>query len=179
MDYANKNNAPKNNQNMILDWNDSIENDGQEYTVLEEGDYNFTVTGFERGRFPGSEKIPACNKAIITATVDAGNGNIATAKFDIILYRSLEWRISSFFRCIGQKKHGEKLVMDWNAVLGSHGRGHFKPRTYTNRYGDEKTANELDYFLDYDPKFFEKCLPAPSGEDDWVEVGSDEELPFG
>lgn len=59
-----------NTENMILDWNDSIENDGQEFIVLPEGDYNFTVTDFERGRFPGSAKIPACNKASLTLRVD-------------------------------------------------------------------------------------------------------------
>ena len=52
-----------NNQNMFLDWDDAIENDGQEFIVLPEGDYNFTVTDFERGRFPGGQKIPVCNKA--------------------------------------------------------------------------------------------------------------------
>ena len=34
-----------------MDWNDSIEEDGQEYIILPEGDYNFRVTNFERGRF--------------------------------------------------------------------------------------------------------------------------------
>lgn len=100
MDYENRNNS----QEMCMDWNDSIENDGQEFVTLEEGDYNFTVTGFERGRFPGSAKIPPCNKAAITIAVDNG-GKTVNVKFDLILYRSLEWRISSFFRCIGQKKH--------------------------------------------------------------------------
>ena len=47
------------NQNMIMDWNDAIVEDGQEFIILEEGDYNFIVTAFERGRFPGSAKIPA------------------------------------------------------------------------------------------------------------------------
>ena len=35
-----------NNQNMMMDWNDSIENDGQEFVLLPEGDYNFVVTNF-------------------------------------------------------------------------------------------------------------------------------------
>ena len=177
MEYENRSNIPQ-GQDMCMDWNDSIENDGMEFITLDEGDYNFTVTGFERGRFPGSAKIPACNKAAITATVDAGNGSVANVKFDLILYRSLEWRISSFFRCIGQKKHGERLVMDWNAVLGSHGRAHFKPRTYVNRYGEEKTANDVDYFLDYDPKFFTDYHPASVQQAGWQDVSDDDELPF-
>lgn len=143
----------ENNNNMLLDWNDAIENDGQEFVVLEEGDYNFVVTDFERGRFPGSAKIPACNKAAITIQIDTPNGT-ASVKFDLILYRSLEWRLSSFFRCIGQKKHGERLVMNWNKVVGSKGRAHFKPRTYTDKNGEERKANDVDRFYDYDPAFF-------------------------
>jgi len=167
----------ENNQNMLMDWNDSIESDGQEFITLEEGDYNFTVTNFERGRFTGSTKIPACNKAMITVAVDTDAGR-AIVKFDLILYRSLEWRISSFFRCIGQKKHGERLVMDWNKVLGSSGRAHFKPRTYTNNYGEEKTANDVEKFYDYDPAFFANGVQPTANKENWVEVGPDEELPF-
>ena len=59
----------QNDQNMFLDWNDTIESDGQEFITLEEGDYIFEVTGFERGRFPGGQKIPACNKAALTLQV--------------------------------------------------------------------------------------------------------------
>ena len=149
----------ENNSNMFLDWNDTIEVDGQEYIVLEEGDYNFTVTDFERGRFPGSAKIPACNKATVTLTVDTGNG-IASVKCDLILYRTLEWKLASFFRCIGQKKHGERMSMDWNKVVGSKGRARFKPRDYTDKNGDARQANDIERFYDYDPAFF--------GEPEWV-----------
>ena len=124
----------QNDQNMFLDWNDTIESDGQEFITLEEGDYVFEVTGFERGRFPGGQKIPACNKAALTLQVktDAGTAVIRT---DLLLYKTMEWKLSSFFRCIGQKKHGERLTMDWSKVIGSRGRAHFKPRTYTDRDG--------------------------------------------
>ena len=156
-----------NEKNLCMDWNDAIENDGQEYVVLEEGDYNFTVVGFERGRYPGSAKIPACNKAALTLAVVTDDGKTATVKCDLILYRSLEWKISSFFRAIGQKRHGERLVMDWNSVLGSRGRAHFKPRAYI-RDGEERQTNDVDRFLDYDESFFRE-LPV---------VNSQEELPF-
>ena len=155
-------------ENMFLDWDDSIENDGQEFVILPEGDYNFTVTDFERGRFPGSVKIPACNKASLTLRVDTEDG-VAFVKTDLLLYRSLEWKISSFFRAIGQKKHGERLVMDWNKVLGAQGRAHFKPRNYTASDGSERTTNDCDRFIDYDPANFPE-------KETWVEV--DDEIPF-
>jgi hypothetical protein len=159
------------NDNMFLDWNDEISTDGQEFVLLPEGDYNFTVTNFERGRFPGGAKVPACNKASITVQVSTDAG-ITNVKFDLLLYRSLEWKISSFFRCIGQKKSGEKLQMNWNTVIGSRGRAHFKQRTYTNNYGEEKTINELDKFIDYNPEFFKDMKPA------LIPLDDDSDIPF-
>jgi len=157
--------------NMCMDWNDAIENDGQEYVLLEEGDYNFEVVEFERGRYPGSAKIPACNKAALTLAVITEDGKRATVKFDLILFRTLEWRISQFFRCIGQKKHGERLVMNWNTVLGSKGRARFKPRSYINRDGEERQTNDVVTFYDYDASFF-------ANEPQWTEITDDDELPF-
>ena len=49
-----------------LDWNDTIEKDGDEFVLLPEGDYDFEVISFERGRHPGSEKLPPCNKATLS-----------------------------------------------------------------------------------------------------------------
>lgn len=140
-------------KNNCMDWNDTIENDGAEFVLLEDGDYNFTVTGFERGRFPGSAKIPECNKATLNLSVETPEGT-ANIKCDLILYRSLEWRISSFFRCIGQKKHGERLQMNWDKVVGAKGRARFKKRSYISKDGTEKFANDVDHFYDYDDGFF-------------------------
>ena len=162
----------QNDQNMFLDWNDTIESDGQEFITLEEGDYIFEVTGFERGRFPGGQKIPACNKAALTLQVktDAGTAVIRT---DLLLYKTMEWKLSSFFRCIGQKKHGERVAMDWTRVIGSRGRAHFKPRTYTDRDGNERQANDVDRFYDWEEKYF------PAERVRMAELSGDgDELPF-
>ena len=139
--------------NVGMDWNDTIENDGQDFIILPEGDYNFVVSAFERGRFPGSAKMQACNKASLTLSVKTEEG-IASVRTDLILNRLVEWRISAFFRCIGRKKHGERLVMDWNNLIGAKGRAHFKPRKYTDKEGNEKQANDVDRFYDYDEKNF-------------------------
>jgi len=159
------------NNNMFLDWDDAIESDGQEFVILEEGDYNFTVTDFERGRFPGGAKIPPCNKAALTLQVKTPDG-VAICRTDLLLYKTMEWKLSAFFRCIGQKKHGERLVMDWNRVIGSRGRAHFKPRTYTDHDGNERQANDLDRFYDWDEKYF------PAEESQFVEITDDDDLPF-
>ena len=98
--------------------------------------------------------MPACNKTNITVQVEEKEGT-TSVKFDLILYRTLEWRISAFFRSIGQKKHGEKLTMDWNKVIDSQGRAHFKQRTYTNQQGEEKVINDIERFIDYKEEFFD------------------------
>lgn len=143
-----------NEKDMLMNWDDAIETDGQEYILLPEGEYNFKVTNFERGRFVGSAKIPQCNKATITIQIEAKEGT-TSVKFDLILYRTLEWRISAFFRCIGQKKHGEKLTMDWGKVVGSKGRAYIKQRSYTNQNGEEKFINDVERFIDYNEDFFD------------------------
>ena len=140
-----------------IGWTDEIEDDGSGNILLPEGDYNFEVTNFERGRFPGGPKLTPCNKAMITVRVDTEEGS-AFVKFDLLLHRSVEWKLSSFFRSIGQKKSGEKLVMDWNKVPFAKGRAHFKPRSYVAN-GETKEVNDVAYFIDYDEKFFQDDLP--------------------
>ena len=57
-----------------LGWDDEIEKDGSDYVLLPEGDYDFTVESFERGRHNGSEKLPPCNKAMLKLRIDATEG---------------------------------------------------------------------------------------------------------
>ncbi len=45
-----------------LGWDDEIEK-GADYVLLPEGEYDFTIESFERGRFEGSDKVPACPRA--------------------------------------------------------------------------------------------------------------------
>ncbi|MCD8013338.1 MAG: hypothetical protein LUG99_09210 [Lachnospiraceae bacterium] len=153
----------------FMDWDDAIENDGQEFVILEEGDYNFEVVDYERGRFPGGKKIPACNKVTFTLQVRTDKG-VANCFTDLIWYRSMEWKIASFFRCIGQKKKDQRLVIDWNDIIGRKGRAHFKPATY-EKDGEERSKNDVTRFYDYDEKFF----PA---EDEFMDIPDDLELPF-
>ena len=144
----------------ILDWDSTIEEDGQGFVLLDEGDYDFTVTGFERGQHNGSAKIPPCPKALLTLSVETDAG-VAEIKENLILYKTMEWKLSSFFRCIGLKKHGERLVMDWGHVLGASGRAHIIQREYVGNDGTTKKTNGVAYFMDYIPaeKHFDPADP--------------------
>ena len=79
-----------------------------------------------------------------------------------MLAKIMEWKLCAFFRSIGQKKHGEPLKPNWGKVIGSIGKAHFKQREWVNDKGETKVANDLDYFIDYNPEDFvvdDKDLP--------------------
>lgn len=132
-----------------LGWDDSISNDESEFQPLPEGDYTFTVTKFERGRSTGKGKLPACNMAILTLQIEGG-GRTVTVTEKLVLHSSLEWKLSSFFRSIGQKKHGERLCPRWNEVVGSKGRCRVYIDKYVGNDGKEHQNNKIDKYLDPD-----------------------------
>lgn len=131
-----------------LNWDDQIENDGQEFVLLPEGNYDFEVITFERGRFNGSEKIPACNQATLTLKLVATNGQSATVKSNLLLHSKVEWKLCEFFTSIGQRKKGEKVSMNWNAVIGSRGRCEVTIRNWKKDDGTPMQNNEIKKFLE-------------------------------
>lgn len=128
-----------------LDWNDTIEKDANEYILLQEGDYDFTVESFERARHMGSEKLPPCNKAVLKLRVDSEQGT-AYINHNLFLHTITEGMLSAFFASIGQKKKGEPLRMDWGRVPGSTGRVKVGIHTYKNKDGEERKSNEVKRF---------------------------------
>ncbi|MCD7920916.1 MAG: hypothetical protein LUG27_00435 [Clostridiales bacterium] len=162
-----------------LDWGDPI-NDGNRsmYNLLDEGDYPFTVTEMRRGRTSGTGKLPPCNRAELTLCVEPEPGKTVNVKCDLILHTSVEWRLAAFFRCIGAKRKGEQTDMDWQAVKGARGYGHFKPKAFTGRDGKEHKVNECTKFYDYDERNFKQDEPTNTAEEDFLTVDEGEELPF-
>ncbi len=133
-----------NNTEREFNWDDTITKDSSEYVLLPEGDYNFTVESFERGRHAGSEKLPACNKAILTLSIDAPEG---TAKIihNLFLHSKTEGLLSAFFSSIGLKKRGEPLKMNWQKVSGSSGKCKVGVHTYT-KDGETRKSNDIKKF---------------------------------
>lgn len=143
--------TPNQYQNQEIGWDDSIENDN-EFTLLPEGDYQFTVTKFERARHNGSEKLPPCNKAVLTLEVTDGV-NRAQIVHNLFLHRKCEGMLCAFFTAIGQRRHGEQLVPRWNQVIGSGGTCKVGVRTWTGNDGQPRQSNEIR-------KFYEPGQPA-------------------
>lgn len=136
-------------ENELFDWDSEIESDGQEYVTVQPGDYAFTVTKVERQNYPGNQssggKIPACNLAVVSGEIDVPKGK-ATFRERLYLYKGYEWKLSAFFRCLGLKKHGEKLRMNFNEAVGKRGMAKFGNHEYNG-----STYNQVEQYYDYDP----------------------------
>lgn len=130
--------------NRELGWEEEIENDGNDFVLLNEGDYDFVVTKFERGRSKGSDKLPPCNMAILTIRVN----DQTTIIENLLLNKKTEWKLCQFFTSIGLRKHGEKMRMNWSKVLGATGRCKIIVEDFTGRDGNVRQTNRIDKFLE-------------------------------
>ena len=78
-----------------LGWDDEIEK-GADYVLLPEGEYDFTIESFERGRFEGSDKVPACPRAELKVKVEAPEG-MCLMNESLLLYDRMQWKLAEFF----------------------------------------------------------------------------------
>lgn len=129
-----------------MNWDDTIQAENQ-FILLQEGIYDFTVTKFEREWFDGSSKIEPCPKAVLELTIEAPQGR-AVVKEQLLLSSSVEWKLCSFFRAIGQKKHGVAFKMDWSKVLGAKGRAEIEVNEYVGNDGNKYKNNRVKSYID-------------------------------
>ena len=137
-----------------LSWDDTIQKEAPAFEPLPEGDYEFVVESFDRGRHAGSEKLPPCNKAVLKLRVKSADGREVTVTHNLFLHTITEGMLSAFFESIGQKKKGEPLRMNWQMVPGAKGRLRLGVHKYTNKDGQERTSNDVKRFYPYEaPKY--------------------------
>ncbi len=132
-----------------LGWDDPIENDSPDFIILPEGDYDFEVVDFERARHNGSNKLPPCNKAVVHIRIEGQEG-VSIIKHQLFLHTKTEGMLCAFFTGIGQRQKGQKVIMNWNAVVGSKGRCKIGIRSWKNDEGKEMTFNEVKKFYEPD-----------------------------
>ena len=144
--------------NDILDWNDRIEDDGSgEFTILPAGEYAFKVTGFEKQHSNNSQ----APMAKVTLEVDH-DGELVNVYDYLVLIKKAEWKLCSFFRCLGLKKHGEPFVMQWNRVVGATGRAKVYVEKYTKKDGSSGESNKVKHYID--PPGPRASAPAPASQ---------------
>ena len=140
-----------------IGWDDEIIDPGEpEFVLLTPGIYDFTIIGFERGHFDGSEKMDACSMAKLT--LRCTNGIQETTVFtNLFLSSAVAFKLSKFAKSIsdmpaGDSK-GQKFHVDWNNIIGKSGKCKIKTRVYNG-----KDYNEVDDFIVPDPA----NAPAPA-----------------
>ena len=125
-----------------------IEEESGGFPLLPEGDYDFTVSKITRGRYEGSDKMPACNSVTVELTV-WGAQDKATISERFFLVKKFEWKLSQFFLSIGVKKHGEPLMMRWN-IEGMRGKCKVYVDHYKKNDGSDGQSNKIKKFYAYD-----------------------------
>lgn len=152
-DYEGIGTVVNNSEERELGWDDQIENDGDDFIILPEGDYDFEIVEFERGRHNGSEKLPPCNKAVVSVKIESPEGAV-TLKHNLFLHTKTEGMLCAFFTGIGQRKKGERVTMDWTKVVGSKGRCKIATRKFVSDKGKELTFNDIKKFYEPEAKNF-------------------------
>lgn len=143
-----------------IGWDDEIIDPGEpEFVLLTPGVYDFTITGFERGHFDGSEKMDACSMAKLT--LKCSNGVQETTVFtNLFLSSAVAFKLSKFAKSIGDmpagSTTGQKFHVDWNNIIGKSGKCKIKTRVYNG-----KDYNEVDDFIVPDPAAAPAPAPAP------------------
>lgn len=143
-----------------IGWDDEIIDPGEpEFVLLTPGVYDFTVTGFERGHFDGSDKMDACSMAKLT--LRCSNGIQETTVFtNLFLSSTVAFKLSKFAKSIGDMpagdSKGQKFHVDWNNIIGKSGKCRIKTRVYNG-----KDYNEVDEFIVPDPAAAPTPTPMP------------------
>lgn len=143
-----------------IGWDDEIIDPGEpEFVLLTPGIYDFTITGFERGHFDGSEKMDACSMAKLT--LRCSNGVQETTVFtNLFLSSAVAFKLSKFAKSIGDmpagSTSGQKFHVDWNNIIGKRGKCRIKTRVYNG-----KDYNEVDDFIVPDPAAAAAPAPTP------------------
>lgn len=158
-----------------IGWGEAVQNtnNGGEWEPLPEGDYTFKITKFNRGRYNGSERMPACNVAELTLYCDDGK-NKGSFLHRIYMVESQVWKLSALARALGWAEPGSsECVMRWDEILGASGRCKVAIRNYQKRDGSLGKSNEVKTF--YDAEFKPQKRVTPPVTD--IEEGPDD-LPF-
>lgn len=150
--------------NRELGWDEEVSQEST-FTLLEEGDYQFSMIDFNRARHSGSAKIPPCTKVILDlAILDKNGKKLTMLKHNLYLHSSIEGLVSAFFLSTGAKKHGEPLIISkgFQESFGRTGWCHVYVDRWTGDDGKERESNKIKYFIapENAPKEEPKAAPA-------------------
>lgn len=135
--------------NDFFSWDAEITVDSEGFIVLPEGDYTFEVQKVDKEFYQGSsEKIGnGCPTAVIGMVIRSPQGT-ASVQDKLYLCKNMEWKLSAFFRAIGQKQHGKSFKMDFGKVIGAEGKCRLKIEKWVGNDGKERSSNKVERYYD-------------------------------
>jgi len=139
----------------IIDFDSTIENDGESFTTLPEGDeVECVIEEIEKGRSKDGTKPQVRIK--MTATSVKGLGRTTITDY-ITMTRKSEWKLCEFFTSLGMRQHGEKLQLNW-ALEGAKCRATVSVDEYTGRDGEKRKSNKIKKYLIPLPETGDSCF---------------------
>lgn len=143
--------------NGTIGWDDEVSADDagenaqqDEFVILPDGTYPFTLQKIERGSFNGSQKLPPCNMVKVELIVDGGKAGRAYVYNRFYMHTSTLWQIYQFLEAVGLRKKGDTTAgrIPWEKVIkGMSGRC-----KVTHREWQDKTYNEVQRWMTDEPK---------------------------
>jgi hypothetical protein len=146
-------------ENREYGWDERIEGKGADdgsFTIFPDGIYPFTVIDFERSRYEGSEKLPACNMAIVKMQFEGGPQlGKTTVQHRIFLHTKTKGLIAQFFRGLNLRKHDDDIALgDFSRIKGCRGFARLGKRTF-----DGKEYQDIKRFIE--PEEWPQQAPQP------------------
>ncbi len=142
-----------NNNNEFFGWDDEIAFDEPEFITLVPGKYVASIYKVERKR-KNSGKFNGSLYAEISLAVEDGTGQTAFIKDELLLVRSMEFRIRNFLRAVGAiEATGEGEPIRASLISQAVGRNVFvtigcqKKNSSTGKY-DDLTSEEAKKLID-------------------------------
>lgn len=148
--------AHADNSAVALDFGGAVEVSGgnafdrPSFTILPEGDYNFTVKDVSIKDYDGSAKLPPCKCLVVNMMIDGGDAGIGSCRYNIYLVNKNARRLRDFLACVGKispDTHNFTLSPTLLDVSNLSGRGHFTTRDYGG-----KTYQDFRYALPAEDK---------------------------
>lgn len=169
MDYQNNYSQPT-QDNGSYGWDDVIKEESS-FILLPAGNYRFTIKDFSKARYNGGDKIPACNKAVVTFEVYAPDGRNVEITENFLLHQRMEWKLSEFFASIGLKKKNEPVRMLWTPeLIGKTGVCKLTVHSY-QKDGENRQINRIEkLYPSYDqPAVSQSVQPAQVQAGGWTQ----------
>lgn len=138
-----------NEENEIIGWDGSFMAEESNFTLLPAGDYQFTVTGFERKIYDGNSSKIQNGTPFAEITMEFTGPEGTTIVNDrLYMTKKWQWKLTQFFTGIGQAPVlGQPFAPNWGAVIGSQGIAKLKVNKFTKRDGSPGENNQVDEYL--------------------------------